>query len=65
MDELGAGDEGAVRIGPTDHGMVRIIVVTRQGRVELDYAPQEAREIADELAAAAAIAESATPKRRR
>lgn len=46
-------DEGELQIGPTDQGMVRIFV--RAGRFDLpmDFTPEEAREIADEILAAA------------
>lgn len=50
-------EAGAVQIGPTDQGMVRIILTTQAGIFELDFPPDEAREIADELTAAADIAD--------
>ena len=52
-------EEGAIRIGPTDHGMVRFIVTTRNGVFELDYAPEDAEAIAEELQAAAERARAA------
>lgn len=56
--ELLADEAGALQIGPTDKGMVRIILTTTAGVVELDFPPEEAREIAQELSAAADIAGS-------
>lgn len=55
-------EAGAVQIGPTDQSMVRIILTTGSGVFELDYPPEEAREIAQELIAAADIADS--PRRK-
>lgn len=56
-DELGPEDAGALRIGATDQRMVRLILTTRAGVVELDYDPEDAREIAEEILAAAALCE--------
>lgn len=53
---LGDDEAGALQIGPTDQGMVRLIIATHAGVIELDYEPEEAAEIADELRAAADIA---------
>lgn len=58
-------EAGAVQIGPTDTGMVRLIVTTRQGVFELDFEPDEAREIAAELGSAADISEGARAKKPR
>lgn len=55
--DLAPDEAGALRIGPTDQGMVRFIITTQNGVVELDYPPEDAREIAAELTAAADIAE--------
>lgn len=60
-DALGPEDEGALRIGATDRGMVRLILTTRAGVVELDYPPEDAREIAEEMRAAAAQCDGAPP----
>ncbi len=62
--ELLADEAGAVQIGPTDQAMVRIILTTQNGVFELDFPPEEAREIAQELVAAAEIAEAATRESR-
>lgn len=65
MTDILRDDEiGAIQIGATDRGMVRFIVTTRDGVVELDFEPEEAEEIADELKSAAEAAVGA-PKRRR
>lgn len=46
-----------LQIGPTDQGMVRIFVEAEGGiELPLDFDPEEAEEIADELRAAAEAA---------
>ena len=46
-----------IQIGPTDQGMVRIYVVAEGGiELTLDFDPDEADEIAEELRAAAQVA---------
>lgn len=50
--ELREDEAGAIQVGATDQGMVRLIVTTRSELVELDFTPEEAAEIADELRAA-------------
>ena len=45
-----------IQIGPTDQGMVRIFVETDKSSLPLDFDPEEAEEIANELRAAAAHA---------
>ncbi|MDO5614106.1 MAG: DUF6324 family protein [Paracoccus sp. (in: a-proteobacteria)] len=48
-----------LQIGPTDQGMVRIYVEAEGGiELPLDFDPDEALEIAEELAAAAEAARS-------
>lgn len=56
--ELRDEEEGAIQIGPTDQGMVRFMISTKNGMLELDFPPEEAEEIADELRASAEIARS-------
>jgi len=54
-----------LQIGPTDAGMVRIYVEAEGGiELPLDFDPEEAEEIADELRAAAEAARlmTAAPK---
>ncbi|NOX74814.1 MAG: hypothetical protein GXP03_14745 [Alphaproteobacteria bacterium] len=45
-----------IQIGPTDQGMVRIFVETDKVSLPLDFDPEEAEEIAEELRSAAARA---------
>jgi predicted DNA-binding transcriptional regulator YafY len=51
--------EAGLQIGPTDHGMVRLFVMAGEVEVPMDFTPEEAEEIADELRAAAAAAAKA------
>ena len=60
-----------IQIGPTDQGMVRIYIEAEGGiELPLDFDPEEAEEIAEELRAAAEAARDiggggkAKPKRR-
>ncbi len=51
-------DQGAdLQIGPTDQGMVRFIISHAQGVLNLDFEPDEAREISEEILASAKRAE--------
>jgi len=45
-----------LQIGPTTEGMVRLYVETGATGVPMDFSPEEAEEIAEELRAAAAAA---------
>ena len=58
-----------IQIGPTDQGMVRIYIEAEGGiELPLDFDPEEAEEIAEELRAAAEAARSLgdnTPKGKR
>jgi ArsR family metal-binding transcriptional regulator len=59
-----------IQIGPTDQGMVRIYIEAEGGiELPLDFDPDEAEEIAEELRAAAevarAMADGPAPKKRR
>lgn len=59
-----------IQIGPTDQGMVRIYVAAEGGiELPLDFDPEEAEDIAEELRAAAeaarAIGEKPAPKKKR
>lgn len=47
-----------LQIGPTDQGMVRIYVEAEGVDLPLDFDPEEAEEIAEELLAAAEAARS-------
>ena len=57
---LGIDDESDVeanlRVGPTSEGRVRLHVEGRGVEVPMDFDPEEAEEIADEIRAAAARA---------
>lgn len=51
-----------IQIGPTDIGMVRIYVEAEGGiELPLDFSPEEADEIAEELRAAAEAARALSP----
>jgi len=45
--------EANLQIGPTDQGMVRIFIESRGVEVPMDFDPDEAMEIAEEIRAAA------------
>ncbi|KZY48363.1 hypothetical protein A3731_28120 [Roseovarius sp. HI0049] len=49
--------EANLQIGPTDQGMVRIYVEADGVEVPMDFEPDEAREIAEEIMSAAKVAE--------
>ena len=49
--------EANLQIGPTDRGMVRIFVTGGGAEIPMDFDPSEAREIAEEITAAAKAAE--------
>ncbi len=48
--------EANLQIGPTNRGMVRLYIEAEGIEVPMDFAPEEAEEIAEELRAAAAQA---------
>ncbi len=50
--------EANLQIGPTDRGMVRIYVEANGVEIPMDFLPEEAEEIAEEIRAAAAGARS-------
>ncbi len=59
-----------IQIGPTDHGMVRIYIEAEGGvELPLDFDPEEADEIAEELRSAAeaarAMGTKPAPKKKR
>jgi hypothetical protein len=60
---MGIDDESEVaaslRVGPTTLGMVRVYIETEAVELPLDFDPEEAEEIAEELRAAAARAREA------
>ncbi len=63
----GSDRAASLVIGPTSLGMVRIYVEAEGIELPMDFEPDEALEIAEELRAAAeqAMATAATPKRRK
>ncbi|MEM7320979.1 MAG: DUF6324 family protein [Pseudomonadota bacterium] len=50
--------EANLQIGPTDAGMVRIFVESDGVEIPMDFDPEEADEIAEEIRAAAQAARS-------
>ncbi|MGY9013098.1 MAG: DUF6324 family protein [Rhodobacterales bacterium] len=56
--------EANLQIGPTDQAMVRIFISAATVEVPMDFTPDEADEIASEIAAAAATVRQANPKNR-
>ena len=52
-----------LQIGPTDQGMVRIYIEADGVDLPLDFDPEEATEIAEELLAAAEAARSSGPRK--
>ncbi|MFK7869921.1 MAG: DUF6324 family protein [Roseobacter sp.] len=52
--------EASLQIGPTDKGMVRIYVESGDVEIPMDFAPDDAEEIADEITAAAGRARRAS-----
>ncbi len=55
--------EANMQIGPTDLGMVRIFIEADGVEIPMDFEPEEADEIADEIKAAAMAARSVKKKR--
>ena len=54
-----------LQIGPTSLGMVRVYISTDTVELPLDFEPEEAEEIAEELRAAAARARKSGPAGRK
>jgi len=54
--------EANLQIGPTDQGAVRIFVVAGDLEIPMDFDPEEADEIAQEIQAAAAAARQITSR---
>jgi len=57
--------EANLQIGPTSEGMVRIYVEAAGVEIPMDFEPEEAEEIAEEIRAAAARVRAGSPKKRR
>ncbi|NBD29384.1 MAG: hypothetical protein GVY31_05020 [Alphaproteobacteria bacterium] len=45
--------EANLQIGPTDGGMVRLFIEADGAEIPMDFSPEEAEEIAEEILAAA------------
>jgi len=53
-----------LQIGPTSLGAVRLFISANDTEIPMDFTPEEAEEIAEELRIAAATARKVKPKRR-
>ncbi|MBI1416126.1 MAG: hypothetical protein GC146_02785 [Limimaricola sp.] len=56
--------EANIQIGPTSLGMVRIFIEGGGVEIPMDFDPEEAEEIAEEIRAAAQAARAVAPKRK-
>ena len=56
--------EANLQIGPTDLGMVRLFVLADGLEIPMDFSPEEADEIAEEIRLAATAARKVKPKRK-
>lgn len=54
--------EANLQIGPTSNGMVRIYVEAQGVEIPMDFEPEEAEEIADEIRAAAQRVKATTKR---
>ncbi len=52
-----------LQIGPTSLGAVRLFIVSGGTEIPMDFTPEEAEEIADEIRSCAAVARSVKAKR--
>ena len=50
--------EANLQIGPTDQGMIRLFVTAGDLEIPMDFDPDEARDIAEEILAAITAAEA-------
>ncbi|WP_298857660.1 DUF6324 family protein [uncultured Sulfitobacter sp.] len=66
---MGINDESDIeanlQIGPTDKGMVRLFIEGNGIEIPMDFTPDEAREIAEEITSAAKAAAQLGGKKRR
>ncbi|MEH6830939.1 DUF6324 family protein [Sulfitobacter sp.] len=66
---MGINDESDIeanlQIGPTDKGMVRLFIEGNGIEIPMDFTPDEAREIAEEIVSAAKAAAQLGGKKRR
>jgi predicted DNA-binding transcriptional regulator YafY len=56
--------EANLQIGPTDQGSVRLFVTAGTVEVPMDFSPDEAEEIAEEIRAAAGMARKVKARRK-
>ena len=56
--------EASLQIGPTENGMVRLYISNNSIELPMDFEPDEAREIADEILSAAKVAAELVNTRR-
>ncbi len=54
--------EANMQIGPTELGMVRLFITSGTMEIPMDFDPEEAEEIAEEIRAAAAAARAVKPR---
>ena len=54
--------EANLQIGPTDQGMVRLFIEAGTSEIPMDFHPEEAEDIAEEIVAAARAARSVKKK---
>ena len=54
--------EANMQIGPTELGMVRLFITSGTMEIPMDFDPDEAEEIAEEMRAAAAAARAVKPR---
>ena len=54
--------EANMQIGPTELGMVRLFITSGTTEIPMDFDPEEAEEIAEEIRAAAAAARAVKPR---
>lgn len=57
--------EASLQIGPTTEGMVRLFVEGEGIEIPMDFDPEEAEEIAEEIRAAAARARAMARKKKK
>ena len=56
--------EANLQIGPTDQAMVRLFITAGDIEIPMDFDPEEAEDIAEEIRAAAAMARKVKPRRK-
>ncbi|SEM50790.1 hypothetical protein SAMN04488003_101359 [Loktanella fryxellensis] len=54
--------EANMQIGPTELGMVRLFITSGTLEIPMDFDPEEAEEIAEEIRAAAQAARAVKPR---